>query len=323
MRNGTIFAVMLLTAAALGLTGCKRVEPAEETRIERPPAATTPTAIPDAETDEPEIELITLDEPEEIPAPAQVLSERKTSPPTNDTETVATPTAKPAEAKTTTKTAEQTTVTATPKPTAEQTPVVKADEEQMAVPRPTVTPKPTASPKATATPKPTASPKVTATPKPTTIPQATAAPAVTSTPKPTATPAPVSTPTTVPTATPHVHSWTKHEATGHYESRKTGTEEVAVGKYWEEVGGWDENRASYYKCNDCGAEFSSNQDAGEHILSAYHSSYSYYPAETVHHDGDWVEQTRYETRDVYEDVWVVDSEAYWTCACGETRYSEP
>lgn len=115
----------------------------------------------------------------------------------------------------------------------------------------------------------------------------------------------------------------KHEATGHYESQKTGTENIAAGTYWEEIGGWDENRAAYYKCNDCGAEFSSNLEAGDHILSVYHSSYSYYPAETVHHDGEWVERTRYETRDVYEDVWVVDSEAYWTCACGETRYYQP
>lgn len=114
-----------------------------------------------------------------------------------------------------------------------------------------------------------------------------------------------------------------HEATGHYESQKTGTEEVAVETYWEEIGGWNEDRAAYYKCNDCGAEFSSNLDAGEHILAAYHSSYSYYPAETVLHDGEWVEHTRYETRDLYEDVWVVDSEAYWTCDCGEMRYSQP
>lgn len=114
-----------------------------------------------------------------------------------------------------------------------------------------------------------------------------------------------------------------HEATGHFESQKVGTEEVAVGIYWEEIGGWNEDRAAHYRCNDCGAEFSSNLNAGEHILSVYHSSYSYYPAELIHHDGEWVERTRYETRDDYEDAWVVDSEAYWSCACGETQYSQP
>lgn len=98
---------------------------------------------------------------------------------------------------------------------------------------------------------------------------------------------------------------------------------MAVGTYWEEIGGWDEDRAAYYRCNDCGAEFSSNLEAGEHILAVFHSSYSYYPAETIHHDGEWVERTQYETRYLYEDVWVVESEAYWTCACGETRYSQP
>ena len=114
-----------------------------------------------------------------------------------------------------------------------------------------------------------------------------------------------------------------HEATGHYESQKVGTEEVAVGTYWEEIGGWDEDRAAYYQCNDCGATFASNLSASEHITSAYHTGYSYYPAETVHHDGEWVQRTKYETRDVYEDVWIVDSEAWWSCACGETRYTQP
>ena len=110
-----------------------------------------------------------------------------------------------------------------------------------------------------------------------------------------------------------------HEATGHYESQNVGTEEVAVGTYWEEIGGWDEDRAAYYQCNDCGAIFSSNLGASEHITSVYHTGYSYYPAETVHHDGDWVQRKKFETRDVYEDVWIVDSEKYWTCLCGEAR----
>lgn len=320
MKNRTIFAVMLLTAAALGLTGCEQARPAEETRMEQPTTTIAPTAIPDAGTDEPEVELIALNEPEEIPAPAQVLSEQEISPPTKNTEPVAERTARPTD---TNRTVEKAAPAATPKPTAEPTPHVAADAAPAATPEPAATAAPTT------TPKPTASPKATATPKPTTVPQATAVPAVTATPKPTVTPAristpkPAPTPTPVPTATPHVHSWTRHEATGHYESRKTGTEEVAVGTYWEEIGGWDEDRAAYYRCNDCGAEFSSNLAAGEHIIDAYHGSYSYYPAETVHHDGEWVEQTRYEIRDVYKDVWITDSEAYWTCACGETRYSQP
>ena len=121
----------------------------------------------------------------------------------------------------------------------------------------------------------------------------------------------------------HVHEWTMHEASGHFETQKIGEEEVAAGTYWVEIGGWDEDRAAYYQCNDCGAAFSSNLAASEHITSVYHSSYSYYPAETVHHDGEWVKQTRYETRDVYGDVWVIDQEAYWICSCGETRNTQP
>ena len=292
MKNGKAFAVICLTAAAIMLAGCEQAIPADETQIEQPTAIIEPTAIPVTETDEPEKELIAIhtDEPEKSIVPAKVLSAQETSPPTSANEMVTAPTARPVETKSAAATATPVAVTATPKPTAEPSPVVAAESAPTATPKPTVTPKPTEAPKATMTPVPVA------TPKPTTLP----------------------TPMPVPTATPHVHSWTMHEATGHYESRKVGTEEVAVGTYWEEIGGWDENRSAFYRCNDCGAEFSSNLDAGDHILSAYHSSYSYYPAETVHHDGEWVERSRYETRDVYEDVWVVDSEAYWTCDCGET-----
>ena len=114
-----------------------------------------------------------------------------------------------------------------------------------------------------------------------------------------------------------------HEAVVHYETRVTGTKEVAVGTYWEEIGGWDESMPAYYRCNDCGATFSSDLSASDHIISAYHSSYSYFPAETVHHDGEWVERTKYETQDIVEGVWVTDQEACWTCSCGETRYSQP
>ena len=321
MKNGKAFAVICLTAAAIMLAGCEQEIPADETQIEQPAAIIEPTAIPDTETDEPEKELIAIhkDEPEKSIVPAQVLSAQETSPPTNVDQPVNTPTARTIETKSTAATAAPVAVTATPSPTAEPAPVVAADTAPTVTPEPTEPPKPTAIPKPTATPQMTSAPKTTTAPVVTATPRPTAAPAPVATPKPTASP----TPTPVPTAAPHVHNWTKHEATGHYESQKTGTEEAAVGTYWEEIGGWDENRAAYYKCNDCGAEFSSNLEAGDHILSVYHSSYSYYPAELIHHDGEWVERTRYETRDVYEDVWIVDSEAYWTCACGETRYSQP
>ena len=318
MKSEKAFAAIFLTATTIMLPGCERVMPADETQMEQPAAIIEPTAIPYAETDEPEKEFIAIytDEQENSIAPAQVLSAQETSPPTKVDQPVSTPTARTIETKSTAATAAPVAVTATPSPTAEPAPVVAADTA------PTVTPEPTEPPKPTAIPKPTATPQMTSAPKTTTAPVVTATPRPTATPAPVATPKPTAspTPTPVPTAAPHVHNWTKHEATGHYESQKTGTEEAAVGTYWEEIGGWDENHAAYYKCNDCGAEFSSNLEAGDHILSVYHSSYSYYPAELIHHDGEWVERTRYETRDVYEDVWIVDSEAYWTCACGETRY---
>lgn len=150
-----------------------------------------------------------------------------------------------------------------------------------------------------------------------------AAPIVTATPA--AAPVPTASPTVTPSAAPepHVHSWTFHEEAGHLESVKTGTEEVTVGTYWEEIGGWDEDRAAFYQCNICGDTFATNSDAGDHLVSAHHGSYSYFPAESVHHDGEWVQRTKYETRDVYGPVWVVDSAAYWVCSCGETRYDEP
>ena len=305
MKNRTIIAVMFLTAAAISLPGCEQAVPADEAHMEQPAATIAAAAIPDAIIDESWEEWIIppTDEPEESLAPAQSQSAQETSPPTNVIEPVAAYTAKPAETKSAAATEAPAPVTATPKPTAEPSPVVIADAAPTTTPRPTATPRPTTTP----TPKPTLAPKHTSTPAPF------------DSPKPTASPVP----TPVPTATPHVHSWTIHEATGHFEAQKTGTEEVVVGTYWEEIGGLDEDRAAYYKCNDCGAEFFSNLDAGDHILSAYHSSYSYYPAETIHHNGEWIVQTRYETRDLYEDVWIVDSEAYWTCACGETRYSQP
>ena len=253
MKNGKAFAAIFLTAAAIILAGCEQAIPADETQNEQPAAIIEPTEIPETETDEPEKELIAIhtDEPEKSIVPAQVLSAQETSPPMSANEKVSAPTSRPVETKSAAATATPVAVTATPKPTAEPSPVVAAESAPTVTPKPTATPKPTEAPKATTTPVPVATPKPTAAP----------------------------TQTPVPTATPHVHGWTMHEATGHYESRKAGTEEVAVGTYWEEIGGWDESRAAYYKCNDCGAEFSSNLDAGDHILSAYHSSYSYYPAE--------------------------------------------
>lgn len=282
MRNSKLFAVMLLTAAAVSLPGCTPSKPADEVRIEQPAASVAPTETPKGEAGEQTIAFTDspLAETEQSPAPSPIQQAQKTSPP-KITEPVTTPAARAAETKSAAETAAPTS-----KPTAERADAVS-----------------------------TTAPKPTATPTPTPVPQATAAPASTSAPIPEA--------TSVPTPTPHVHSWTKHEATGHYEMQKTGTEDVAVGTDWEEIGGWDENRSAYFQCNDCGETFSSNLDAGEHILSAYHGSYSYYPAETIHHDGEWVQHTKYETRDVYGEVWIVDSEAYWSCACGETRDSQP
>ena len=322
MKNGKMYAVILLTAAAISLPGCARVKPVVEAYLERPAATIAPTEIPDAEAIELRTESIDLstDEPEETVFPTPVLRAQETSPPQMIAPVVA-PTARPTETKTyaaeTAAPMIAPVITDAPKPPA--TPVAAEIPKPAATPPATEMPRPTATPVVTESPKPTSTPKPTSAPVPTATPTPSATPAPTASPKPTAAP----TPTPLPTPTPHVHDWTMHEATGHYESQKVGTEEVAVGTYWEEIGGWDESRSAYYRCNDCGAEFASNLEAGEHILAEYHSSYSYYPAEIIHHDGEWVERTRYEAREVYENIWITDSEQYWTCLCGETRYSQP
>ena len=316
MKNGKVYAVMLLTAVAISLPGCSRANPAVEAYLERTVAAVTPTAEPVEVSEEQTIVPVVLpsDAPGENATPTPVLEAQETSPP-KMSESVAVSTAKPAE----TKICVAEAATPTIAPSATEAPGSTATPAATESPRPTATPKPTATPSATATPKPTSTPMPSMTPKPTSEPTPTATPAPTASQKPEVTPLP----TAAPTPTPHIHDWTMHEATGHYESQKVGTEEVAVGTYWEEIGGWDEDRAAYYQCNNCGATFASNLSASEHITSAYHTGYSYYPAETVHHDGEWVQRTKYETRDVYEDVWVVDSEACWSCACGETQYTQP
>ncbi len=79
--------------------------------------------------------------------------------------------------------------TATPKPTASPKPT--ATPKPTASPKPSKTPKPTASPKPTATPKPSASPKPSKTPKPTASPKPSKTPKPTASPKPSSSPLPV------------------------------------------------------------------------------------------------------------------------------------
>lgn len=97
------------------------------------------------------------------------------------------------------------------------------------------------------------------------------------------------------------HNWTHHDATGHW-----GKEEVTPG--------WDEPiYETRVVCGGCGAQFTSTQAAGEHIMMDFWDNCENYHTEdvqtgTIHHAA------------VYKDVWVEDSKAYDSCTnCGATK----
>ena len=107
----------------------------------------------------------------------------------------------------------------------------------------------------------------------------------------------------------HTHNWVEetetvyHEEKGHYVSVKVGTKTVVDEEAWDE---------SVYKgligCSECGYTTYSESDIINHIADVhdYDASYSVESVlvDTIHHPAVTHEE------DVYEDQWVVDSEAW-------------
>ena len=107
----------------------------------------------------------------------------------------------------------------------------------------------------------------------------------------------------------HTHNWVEetdtvyHEEKGHYESVKVGTKTVVDEEAWDE---------DVYKdvdiCSACGYETTSDDDMVEHLADVHDFEASYgvvsEVVDTIHHPASTHEE------DVYEDQWVVDSEAW-------------
>ena len=94
------------------------------------------------------------------------------------------------------------------------------------------------------------------------------------------------------------HNWHHHDATGHYDK-------VVDQPAWDEP--IYETRVV---CNGCGAQFTSTQEAGEHIMSTDCPNYRVDDVQTgtIHHEA------------TYKDVWVQDSAAYDECTnCGARK----
>ena len=124
----------------------------------------------------------------------------------------------------------------------------------------------------------------------------------------------------------HTHNWVErtetihHDEQGHYETVQVGTETVV-----DEVA-WDEPvYESVHICSACGYESSSGRDMGEHIADVHDFEASYgtvdRQVDTINHPAVTHEEP------VYEDRWVVDSEAwseekvvgYYCSECGAEK----
>ena len=129
----------------------------------------------------------------------------------------------------------------------------------------------------------------------------------------------------------HVHNWAErtetvtHEETGHYESVKVGTKTVVDQEAWDEPV-YEELAV----CDACGYTSSSTEDINNHLYDHYDPELGYVDAgysvknvqvDTIHHSAVTHEEP------VYEDKWVVDSEAwsekkivgYYCTECGATK----
>ena len=124
----------------------------------------------------------------------------------------------------------------------------------------------------------------------------------------------------------HTHNWVErtetvpHEETGHYETVQVGTETVVDQEAWNEPV-YDGKCV----CNSCGYETFSTSDMSEHVIDAHDNDASWgvvsVQVDTIHHSAVTHEEP------VYEDKWVVDSEAwseervvgYYCTECGATK----
>ena len=107
----------------------------------------------------------------------------------------------------------------------------------------------------------------------------------------------------------HTHNWVEetetvyHEETGHYKSVKVGTKTVVDEEAWDE-----DVYVDIDVCSACGYETTSDSDIREHIADVHDFEASYgvvsEVVDTIHHPASTHEE------DVYEDQWVVDSEAW-------------
>lgn len=127
----------------------------------------------------------------------------------------------------------------------------------------------------------------------------------------------------------HIHDWVHHEATGHYDT-KLVTDQVA---YDEAVideptkPAYDEQvvTGTLIVCNDCGREFSSNEDFKNHLgdiedpSSCSGSSHNKDIYGAKHHDAvpAKTHTVHHEAVTHTEQVWVQDADAYDECSiCG-------
>lgn len=123
------------------------------------------------------------------------------------------------------------------------------------------------------------------------------------------------------------HAWTTqtihHDATGHNESRVTGTENVYVGR----------QRVSVYYCGQGNGHIYTDDQGQLHVegggcsfSTRDYNEFENHQNSTSHKSKieQWVYEDVYETRDIVEDVWVVDSQAWdeniTTCSiCGSRQ----
>ena len=112
----------------------------------------------------------------------------------------------------------------------------------------------------------------------------------------------------------HTHDWVEqtktvhHDETGHYEDVQSGTRTVVDEEAWDEP--VYETKAV---CNACGYEADSTSEINDHLDTHYDPELGYSDAsystkrvqvDTIHHSAKTHEEP------VYEQEWVVDSEAW-------------
>lgn len=134
------------------------------------------------------------------------------------------------------------------------------------------------------------------------------------------------------TSDSHIHDWVHHEAAGHYDTKvvvdkaaydETVIDEPAKPAYDEQV-----VTGTLIVCNDCGREFSSNEDFNNHLgdiedpSSCSGSNHNKDIIGTKHHDAvpAKTHTVHHEAVTHTEKVWVQDAGAYDECSvCGAKK----